>query len=305
MRRIASVVVVAVALAFVGVGCGLGNAYPGSPPFARSDGEPVILAAGDIASCTGSGDEATAKLLSRIDGTVVALGDEAYERGSSEDFRECYDPSWGRFKDRTLPVPGNHEYMTEGAEGYFGYFGEAAGAPSAGYYSYDLGGWHIVALNSNLCFEIGGCYALSPQVRWLKEDLAANDDKSCTLAYMHHPFFTSGRYRPGDPEVKRLWDALYDAGADVVLSAHDHNYQRFAPQNPDGKLDPEHGVRQFVVGTGGKSHYEIKTALPNSEVQDDETYGVLRLALHPDGYDWRFIPVEDGSFTDSGHGRCR
>jgi len=273
-------------------------------PFARSTGKPVVVAAGDIADCENKGDEETATLLARIDGTVVALGDEAYEKGSAKNFRECYDPTWGRFKDRTLPVPGNHEYMTEGAEGYFGYFGDAAGDPSEGYYSYDLGGWHIVALNSNKCLEIVGCYALSPQAHWLEADLAANEGKACTLAYMHHPLFTSGKYRPGVPEVKPLWDALYEAGADVMLSAHDHSYQRFAPQDPDGRMDLQRGIRQFVVGTGGKSHYEIRSALPNSEVQNDETYGVLKLSLHRKGYDWWFVPVEGAAFTDSGHGRC-
>jgi acid phosphatase type 7 len=232
------------------------------------------------------------------------LGDEAYENGSAKNFRECYDPTWGRFKNRTFPVPGNHEYMTEGAEGYFGYFGKAAGDSSEGYYSYDLDGWHVIALNSNRCLRILGCHFVSPQVRWLKANLAANDDKTCTLAYFHHPLFTSGIYRPGAPEVKPLWETLYEAGADVILSAHDHNYQRFTPQDPDGEADPERGIRQFVVGSGGRSLYQIETALPNSEVHNDETYGVLELTLKPKSYNWRFVPVDGAAFTDSGHGRC-
>jgi len=304
LRKVASVAVLALALVVLAVGCGSGDAPSGDAPFTQSTGKPVVVAAGDIAGCESKGDEATAELLAKIDGTVVALGDEAYEKGSVENFRECYGPTWGRFKDRTLPVPGNHEYMTEGAEGYFDYFGDAAGDPSEGYYSYDLGAWHVVALNSNKCLEIGGCHALSGQVRWLEADLEANEGKACTLAYMHHPLFTSGMYRPGIPEVKPLWEVLHEAGADVVLSAHDHNYQRFAPQNPDGKVDREGGIREFVVGTGGKSHYEIGDVLPNSEVQNDETYGVLKFTLHPEGYDWRFVPVEGEAFRDSGHGSC-
>ncbi|MDQ3863665.1 MAG: metallophosphoesterase, partial [Actinomycetota bacterium] len=184
----------------------------------------------------------------------------------------------------------------------FGYFGEAAGNSSEGYYSYDLGNWHLIALNSN-CSDVGGCDAFSPQVRWLKADFAKSRRK-CTLAYFHHPLFTSGKYRPGIPAVKPLWEALYSAGADVVLNGHDHNYQRFAPQDPEARADPEGGIREFVVGTGGKSHYQIKIPLPNSQAQNDDTYGVLKVTLHPQSYDWRFVPVEGETFTDSGHGRC-
>jgi hypothetical protein len=263
----------------------------------------VVVAAGDIATCNSKGDEATARLVGDIKGTVLTLGDEAYPDGSAEDFEECYDPSWGRFKDHTKPTPGNHEYHTEGAEGYFGYFGKAAGDPGEGYYSYDLGAWHLIALNSNCEFVGGGCDASSPQVRWLKADLTKNS-KSCTLAYFHHPLFTSGKYRPGDHEVKPLWKALYQANADVVLSAHDHNYQRFAPQDPSGKADPGRGIREFVVGTGGADHYPILDPLPNSEVHNDDTYGVLKLTLRPKGYEWRFLPAGGGEFTDSGENQC-
>jgi hypothetical protein len=281
---------------------------------------PVVVAAGDIAICSGRGDEATARLLSSIRATVLTLGDNAYEDGSPEEFADCYDPSWGRYKDRTKPSPGNHDYRNERAEGYFEYFGEAAGEPAKGYYSYDLGAWHLLALNSN-CDEVGGCDASSPQVRWLKEDLAANDEKACTLAYFHHPLFTSGKYRPGIPEVKPLWEALYAADADVVLNGHDHNYQRFAPQDPEGRADPEGGIRQFVVGTGGKSHYAISWGIPgrflpevfskvfwipmaNIEAYDDETYGVLKLTLSPRAYEWRFLETAGGGFRDSGADRC-
>ena len=207
----------------------------------------VVVAAGDIAACTSDGDETTAKLLKGIEGTVLTLGDNVYENGTAKEFADCYDPTWGQVKLRTNPVPGNHEYHTEGAEDYFDYFGEAAGEPDEGYYSYDLGEWHIVALNSN-CEEIG-CDSASPQVRWLRADLAANEDKACTLAYFHHPLFTSGLHRPGAPEVKPLWEALYAEGTDVVLNGHDHNYQRFVSGA---------GVTYVVTGGGGKQLYPVR-----------------------------------------------
>jgi hypothetical protein len=281
------------------VGCA-----PERPP--RPPSGEVIVAAGDIADCRREGDEATARLVGDIDAsTVLTLGDNAYPDGSAEDFEECYDPTWGRFDDRTKPVPGNHEYDTQGAEGYFEYFGKAAGDPSEGYYSYNLGSsWHLVALNSN-CEEVGGCEEASQQVRWLKADLAANKDKTCTLAYMHHPRFSSGEKHGNTRYVKPLWEALYEAGADVVLSAHEHNYERFAPQNPGGRAVPERGIRQFVVGTGGgKGTYPILDPIANSEVHNDDTFGVLKLTLRPQGYEWRFVPVEGAPFEDSGSARC-
>ncbi len=295
---------VVVAMTMLVLGCGSENVRSGEAAPARGDGSPVIVAAGDIASCASSGDEATARLLAGRDAAILALGDEAYERGSAREFGQCYDPTWGQFKASTHPIPGNHEYRTEGAQGYFDYFGGAAGDPSRGYYSYDLGGWHVVALNSNDCMEAGGCSVLSRQVRWLKADLSSSEAARCTLAYMHHPRFSSGEEHGSTPEVGHLWDVLYAAGVDVVLSAHEHNYERFAPQDPDGRADPERGIREFVVGTGGKSHYEIGRTLPNSQVHNDDTYGVLRLTLYPKSYGWRFVPVEGQTFTDVGHARC-
>jgi acid phosphatase type 7 len=232
------------------------------------------------------------------------LGDEAYPRGSVANFEDCYGPSWGRFKGRTKPVPGNHEYFTEGARGYFEYFGEAAGDPEAGYYSYELGSWHVVALNSN-CEEVR-CGPGSAQTRWLKEDLAANDEAQCTLAYMHHPRFSSGeKHGPTAGGVEELWEALYEADADVVLSGHEHNYERFSPQDPQGKADPEGGIRQFVVGTGGGGgEGPISDPIANSKVRTDGTDGVLKLTLHPKSYEWEFVPVEGESFTDSGGAQC-
>jgi hypothetical protein len=300
-RRPAPTVLVAVLVTLIALGCG--SERTPSPP-ERNPSPPVVVAAGDIADCRRESDEATARLVRAINGTVLTLGDEAYPAGTAEDFRECYDPTWGWFKHRTKPVPGNHEYDTEGAEGYFEYFGKAAGDPDEGYYSYNLASWHLVALNSN-CEQIGGCDESSPQVRWLKADLAANDDKGCTLAYMHHPRFSSGVKHGNTHYLKPLWEVLYEAEADVVLSAHEHNYERFAPQNPGGRADPERGIRQFVVGTGGgKGLYPILDPIANSEVHNDENYGVLKLTLNPESYDWRFVPVEGETFSDSGSARC-
>lgn len=287
-------------LAFFASGCGGGeNPSPGS------DGPPVVVAAGDIAECKNDNDAATARLVDGIDGTVLTLGDNAYPLGTPQQFTGCYGPTWGRFKDRTKPAIGNHEYYTKGANGYFGYFGVAAGDPNKGYYSYDLGEWHVVALNSN-CEEVGGCGEDAPQVRWLEDDLAENEDRACTLAYFHQPLFTSGEYRPGTPKVGSLWEALYAAGADVVFSGHDHNYQRFAPQDPDGRADPERGIRQFVVGTGGgERNYAIEDPIENTESYNDDTDGILKLTLRATRYDWKFVPVAGGDFSDSGSGRCR
>jgi acid phosphatase type 7 len=293
--RSATVIIVALLAVLLAFGCA--PEQPPGPPSGK-----VIVAAGDIASCSGTADEATARLVGSIDGsTVLTLGDEAYPEGTPEEFEECYKPTWGRFEDRTKPVPGNHEYHTREAKGYFGYFGKAASEAGKGYYSYDLGQWHIVALNSN-CEEVG-CAASSPQLRWLEADLA-KDARTCTLAYFHYPLFSSGEYRPGIRQVKPLWEALYAADVDVVLNGHDHNYQRFAPQDPNGKADPERGIREFVVGTGGRSHYSILGPIANSEVYNDDTYGVLKLTPRPESYEWRFIPVEGETFTDSGSAGC-
>jgi calcineurin-like phosphoesterase family protein len=299
-----------VALVFVtaSVGCSSEDSASGSFPSGKAapgngTNDPVVVVAGDIADCTSRGDEATASLLRNIEGAVLTLGDNAYEAGTLEEFTDCYDPSWGRYKDRTYPSPGNHDYETEGAEGYFNYFGDAASDSGLGYYSFDLGKWHLVSLNSN-CEQLGGCDASSPQVRWLEANLAENADKRCTLAYWHHPRFSSGIHHGSTTEVKPLWEALYEVGADVVLSGHEHNYERFAPQNPDGQADPERGIREFVVGTGGRSHYPILDTIANSQVHNDDTYGILKLTLHPEGYDWRFVPVEGARFTDSGSARC-
>jgi hypothetical protein len=262
----------------------------------------MLVGAGDIASCASSGDEATADLLDSIPGTVFTTGDNAYRSGTAGEFDACYHPIWGRHRARTRPAPGNHEYRTAGARGYFGYFGAAAGDPGKGYYSYDLGGWHIVVVNSN-CWAVGGCGPGSPQHRWLRADLAASATR-CTLAYWHHPLFTSSAVHPGEARMRALFEVLHQHRAEVVITGHSHQYERFAPQDPDGHPDPA-GIRQFVVGTGGNGHHEFGTVQPNSEVRNDDTYGVLRLTLRPTSYEWRFVPQAGRTFTDSGTGSCR
>jgi hypothetical protein len=295
--RSATVIIVALLTVLLAFGCA-----PKRPP--RPPSGKVIVAAGDIADCSSDGDEATARLVEGIEGTVLTLGDNAYPDGTAQDFSECYDPSWGQFKARTRPAPGNHEYETPGASAYFDYFGKAAGDPDKGYYSYELGSWHIVVLNSNCGVGEIRCAPGSLQGLWLKEDLAANDEQKCTLAYFHHPLFTSGSYRPGIERVESLWEILYAAGVDVVLNGHDHNYQRFAPQDPEGRADPEEGIRQFVVGTGGRSQYQISRPIDNTEVYNDDTFGVLKLTRHPKRYEWEFVPVKGETFSDSGVTRC-
>jgi hypothetical protein len=267
----------------------------------------VLVGAGDIASCKNpEGAQATAKLIEQIPGTIFAAGDLAYEKGSPQEFKNCYGPTWGRFKDRTRPALGNHEYVDPTAAGYFQYWGAQAGPAGKGYYSYELGGWHIIVLNTN-CFArgLGGCATGSAQETWLKADLAEHPT-ACILAYGHHALFSSGVFKKHavHPELKQLWEDLYDARADLVLAGHEHSYERFAPQDPDGKLDPEHGVREIVVGTGGRSHDLLGFATPNSEAREWDTFGVLKLTLALGKYTWEFVPVAGKSFRDSGSGAC-
>ncbi|MBI3762260.1 MAG: DNRLRE domain-containing protein [Chloroflexi bacterium] len=263
---------------------------------------PILVGAGDIAGCGSQADEATASLIDGIPGIVFAIGDTVYDAGTPKQFAECYDPSWGRFKSRTRPAVGNHEYLTPGASGYFDYFGASAGRPGEGYYSYDFADWHVVVVNSN-CSQVGGCGAGSAQEKWLRNDLAAHPS-ACALAYWHHPRFSSGQHGNFD-SMEAIWQALYDAGAEVVLGGHDHDYERFAPQDPKGSADPARGIREFVVGTGGRNLYSIPgSPIANSETLNDSTFGVLKLTLHPTSYDWEFIPAAGGTFTDSGSGNC-
>jgi acid phosphatase type 7 len=277
-------------------------------PQTNSPQEAVLVGAGDIASCRyPEGARATAKLVEKIPGDVFAAGDLAYEKGSALDFQNCYGPTWGRFKNRTHPALGNHEYGLPGpANAYFSYWGEQAGPPGKGYYSYELGAWHIVVLNTNcLAPGVGGCAVGSPQELWLKADLAAHPN-ACLLAYGHHALVSSGIFRSHamHPELKPLWQDLYAAHADLVLAGHEHSYERFAPQDPDGHADPENGIRQIVVGTGGRSLEYLGLPLPNSEVRSWSSYGVLKLVLSPSHYTWEFVPASGGDFHDSGVGEC-
>jgi acid phosphatase type 7 len=269
---------------------------------AAADKDAVLVGAGDISDCSSpSGAEATAKLLDQIPGTVMAVGDLAYPDGSKEDF-VCYDKTWGRAKSRTRPAVGNHEFHSASATPYFDYFGAAAGDAKIGYYSYELGTWHIIVLNSE-CPDVGGCNAGSSEEKWLRADLAAHP-VACTLAYWHKPLFSSGDKHGNDPEIKPLWQALYEANADVVVNGHDHDYERFAPQTPEGAADPARGIREFVVGTGGKNHRPFAPPKPNSEVRDATAFGVLKLRLKSNAYDWQFIPEAGKTFTDTGSGTC-
>jgi hypothetical protein len=258
----------------------------------------VLVGAGDISDCGNDGDEQTARLLDNIAGTVFTAGDNVYNSGTATEFATCYDPTWGRHKARTKPTAGNHDYSTSGASGYYGYFGAAAGDPTKGYYSYDLGAWHIIVLNSNLSMSSG-----SAQEVWLKADLAAST-LTCTLAIWHHPRFSSGTSHGSDSRSQTVWDDLYNAGADVVIVGHEHNYERFAPQTGSGVADPARGLREFVVGTGGESHYSFGTPIANSEVRNNTAFGVLKLTLSAGVYTWQFVPVAGQTFTDSGSGSC-
>ncbi|WP_405150997.1 metallophosphoesterase [Sphaerisporangium sp. NBC_01403] len=271
-----------------------------SEPAPRGAADPVVVAAGDIsARCKtdGCGARATSDLVLRLHPTaVLALGDLQYPAGALSDFRSYYDATWGRFKDRTKPAPGNHEYITPGAEGYFRYFGAAARPEGKSYYSFDLGEWHLVSLDS-----MAGHGPGSAQVAWLTADLAANR-RPCVLAFWHHPRFSSGKAHGGDPSVAPFWKALYKARADVVLAGHEHNYERFAPLRPDGEPAGD-GIRAFVVGSGGASHYAFGPPVPGSAFRDNTDFGVLRLVLHRGGYDWRFVDTK-GEALDSGTARC-
>jgi hypothetical protein len=260
----------------------------------------VLVGAGDVASCALTSDTATGRVISRIPGTVFVAGDLAYETGSAAGFSNCYDPAWGGFKGRSRPVPGNHEYGTPGAAPYFAYFGARAGTPGQGWYAYDVGTWRVYSLNANCAF-VGGCGPGSPQESWLRADLAANP-RACVAAVWHQPLFSSGVHG-NDPSTLALWQALQDAGADVVLNGHDHDYERFAPQLADGTASPN-GIREFVVGTGGASLRSFATVRANSEVRKAGVYGVLRLELKPGGYAWRFFPVAGQSWTDTGSASC-
>jgi hypothetical protein len=272
--------------------------------------DPVLLAAGDIAACSQEGDSATAAILAEHpEAHVQTLGDNAYNSGTPRQF-ECYHDTWGIALDRTQPALGGHDYMTEGAAGYFQYFADrlapyapTATDPTMGWYAYDIGEWRVIVLNS-ICDRIDGCDAGSPQVAWLRDELAANP-AACSIAVIHNPRFSSGR-KENEPRVGPLWDELYKAGVELVLSGDNHAYERLSPMKPNGTADPARGIRQFVVGTGGRSHYEFSEGAihPNTEAGDDETFGVLKLTLQPAAYTWEFLPEAGKTYTDSGDQDC-
>lgn len=262
--------------------------------------DPVLVGAGDIASCAGSGDSATAALVQAIPGTVFTAGDNTYPDGSGAQFASCYAPTWGAFRLRTRPAAGNHDYQTAGASGYFAYFGSLGGNARYGFYAYNRGTWRIYVLNSN-CWAVGGCGAGSPQERWLRNDLARYPHQ-CVLAYWHHPLFSSGPHG-NNASVRPLWNDLYAAGAELVINGHDHDYERFAPQSPAG-VATSRGIREIVVGTGGESHYPFATIRPNSQVRNASTFGVLKLTLHAASYSWQFLPVAGSTFRDAGTTAC-
>ncbi len=286
--------------------------------------DPVIAAAGDIACDpsntsfnNGNGTSGSCRQKYTSDllvnaglSAVLPLGDNQYYCGGYQAYLQAYDPSWGRIKSITHPVVGNHEYLTSGgtdcttantgAAGYFNYFGSAAGSPSQGYYSYDIGTWHLIAINSN-CSNAGGCGATSPQGQWLAADLAAHQN-FCTLAYWHIPLFSSGGR--ASINTQAIWQILYNNNVDLVLNGHDHIYERFAPQAPNGTLDTARGIREFIIGSGGANHTSLATIAANSEVRNTDTYGVLKLTLHPTSYDWQFVPEAGKTFTDSGNQVC-
>lgn len=261
---------------------------------------PILLAAGDIADCTSNGALLTARLIESRPGTVAALGDTAYPAGSASDFARCYNPTWGRFKARTRPAIGNHEYLTAGANAYFAYFARRS-APTRGYYSYELGRWRIVVLNSE-CDQIGGCASGSTQMRWLRNDLVRHPAR-CTLAYWHQPRFSSGLHGPNEA-LQPIWAALAKAGADIVLNGHDHNYERFAPLNAAGRIDRAHGMREFVVGTGGGPLRAVAGASYGSRKIITYKWGVLRLKLDANRIYWRFLSTPNGRVLDSGSSAC-
>jgi hypothetical protein len=311
------VVCVCAVLATIGVACssGIGTA--------AGSGDPVIVAAGDIAcdpadpsfaGGQGTSDAcqqaATADVATSVNpAAVLALGDLQYDCGGAGAFAASYDPTWGRLKSITHPVPGNQEYNTSGTDcpangtayGYFQYFGNAAGPLLKGWYSFDLGAWHVIALNAN-CDFVEGCDKGSAQYDWLQNDLASST-AACTLAFWHEPRFSSGSHN-NDGQMDDVWKALYAAGVDVVLNGHDHLYERFAPQDPNQRADPN-GITEFIVGTGGEDHGPFDNSIePNSQVRNASSFGVLEMTLHPSGYDWRFLPAAGSTFTDQGSANC-
>ncbi len=269
---------------------------------ASPSGDPVLVGAGDIAVCGRPDDEATADLIDGIPGIVFALGDTAYDSGSEAELRDCYGPSWGRFKDRTgFAVTGNHDIRTDDGAPLIAYFGDAAARDGVTWFSEDVGAWHLIVLDTNCGHLDGGCGPDSAQVRWLRDDLAASGAR-CTLAMWHHPRFSSGTHG-NDKDVAPLWDVLYAAGADLVLNGHDHDYERFYPQDPEGRPDADRGITEIVVGTGGAELRGFEKTAPNAVARSSDAHGVIELTLAADGWAFRFVSTDD-TFSDQGRGVC-
>jgi hypothetical protein len=274
---------------------------PSASPLATPDTSPhLVYAAGDIAECPDT-QPAVVGLVRNPHALILAVGDIVYPNGQPRGFEQCFDPVWGGLKARIRPVPGNHDYITRDAAGYFAYFGQAAGDPRQGYYSFDIGAWHVIAMNS-MCQHIGGCRAGSPQITWLEADLAAHPG-GCTLAYWHHPRFSSGD-GASLQRTEPMWEALYGAGAEIVINGHDHDYERFAPLDPAGRVDPQRGIREFVDGTGGANLTRRVRVAAHSEIWTRDYHGLLELTLRPGRYRWRFVAAETQRVIDSGSGRC-
>lgn len=259
--------------------------------------DPSVLIAGDVGQCATPGARITGQLIQSLPYPVLAAGDLAYPDGRAEEFAHCYHPFWGAFRERTYPAPGNHDYRTQGAAGYFGYFGDRAGDPAKGYYSFDLGAWHIVSLNSNRELD-----ADSPQLKWLEADLRQHRQR-CVLAFWHHPRFSSGPHG-SDARMQAIWETLYRHHVSVAATGHDHDYERFAPMSDRGEPDAQRGVRSFVVGTGGAARYELKQRQARSEAWHNASWGVLKLTLHATRYDWEFLPATPTTFRDTGSAEC-
>jgi hypothetical protein len=248
--------------------------------------------------------QATAALLDSIPGQIFALGDNTYPNGRESEYFECYDVTWGRHRARTIPVLGSHDTVVPTSYGYFNYFGSVAGDPRKGYYSFNYGAWHIIVLNSLCSFPVY-CSSTSPQAQWLQADLAANPPtKNCTLALWHAPLYSSTS-SSASTTVQPFWQILFNAGADLIVNGGAHNYERFAPQDPNGNLNTTNGIVEIVVGTGGESHSSFDaTTAANSVIRNSSTYGVLQLTLHATSYSWQFVPVAGQTFTDSGTQAC-
>jgi len=269
---------------------------PPPPPPPPPSSDAIFVGAGDIAMCNERGAELTARLLDRIPGTVFTTGDNAYPAGTPRDFAECYEPTWGRHKARTRPVPGNHDFQTDRGAPYFNYFGANAGPPGLGYYMYRVGNWNIFALNSNIAVN-----GVSAQASWLQQTMADNPS-TCAAALLHHPLYSSGQ-NGNHPFVRDLYRILHAGGIDIILAGHDHTYERFSGLiNPDGVADPR-GFRHFIVGTGGASLYQFRNPHPASAMRHSG-WGVLKLTLKAQGYDWEFVPVDGDTFRDANSGVC-